>query len=353
MTAEDGIQVGILGASGYTGAELVRLLRGHPVFRIAALVGDSQAGQAMGAIYPHLAGMDLPPVTKADALDLSSIQLVFACLPHGVASHTLPAMLKAHPHLRVVDLSADFRLSDAQIYAEWYGEEHPAKECLAEAVYGLTEVKRSAVASARLVANPGCYPTSAQLSLLPLLTHELISPESITIDAKSGISGAGRSVKQGNLFTEVNEGLSAYGVGHHRHMPEIEQGLSEAAGRHIEIGFTPHMVPMNRGILSTIYVGLDVGVTVDDLRACLQKVYAEERFVRVLPEGVPAPSTAHVRGTNDCIIGVYPDRRAGRAIVVSVIDNLVKGASGQALQNANLMFGYPENLGLELGAVFP
>jgi N-acetyl-gamma-glutamyl-phosphate reductase len=254
--------------------------------------------------------------------------------------------------LKIVDLSADFRLFDTATYAEWYGHEHRAPELQREAVYGLTEIAREAVRSARLVANPGCYPTSAQLPLIPLLRSRLIDPDDIIIDAKSGVSGAGRAAREGSLYCEVAEGIHAYGVASHRHAPEIEQGLSAAAGRPIVVNFTPHLMPMNRGILSTIYVRLAAGATLGDLRAVLEQAYESEPFVRVLPDG-SLPATRHVRGTNLCLIGLSRDRVAGRAILVSAIDNLVKGASGQAIQNMNAMLGLPETTALTHDAVFP
>jgi len=252
----------------------------------------------------------------------------------------------------VVDLSADFRLADVETYATWYGHAHRAPELQKEAVYGLTELARDAVARARLVANPGCYPTSAQLPLVPLLEAGKIEGEDIIIDAKSGVTGAGRDAKQQNLFAEVAEGVHAYGIASHRHAPEIEQGLSDAAGRPITVNFTPHLMPMSRGILSSIYVRLADGASADDLRETLAKRYAGEAFVRVLPAG-QSPATRHVRGSNHCLIGVFADRVRGRAILVSVIDNLVKGASGQAVQNMNLMAGWAETTGLEQQPMFP
>jgi N-acetyl-gamma-glutamyl-phosphate reductase len=252
----------------------------------------------------------------------------------------------------VVDLSADFRLADPAAYAKWYGHEHQAPALQSEAVYGLTELARAAVAKARLVANPGCYPTSAQLPLVPLLESGEIESRDIIIDAKSGVSGAGRDAKQQNLYGEVAEGIHAYGIASHRHAPEIEQGLSQAAGAPVLVNFTPHLMPMSRGILSTIYVKLANGSTADDLRSRLAGRYASEAFVRVLPAG-QSPATRHVRGSNHCLIGVFADRMPGRAILVSVIDNLVKGASGQAVQNMNLMAGWPETTALEQQPLFP
>lgn len=343
------IATAILGASGYTGAELLRLLENHPAFDVVALTGDSQAGKPIEQVYPHLTGRGLPALVKHTDVDFSAIQLVFCCLPHGTTQEIIAGL---PAHVRIVDLSADFRLADPAAYAAWYGHAHRAVELQKDAVYGLTEHDRSAVKAARLVANPGCYPTCSLLPLLPLVAQQIVDAESITINALSGISGAGRSAKQEMLFTELDGGVSAYGIGHHRHMAEIEQALRAVSGKQeLVIGFTPHLVPMSRGMLATITARLTPGVTVDDARAALTSRYAAEPFVQVLQSG--APSTHQVRGTNQCRIAVHAGRRAGEVILVSVIDNLVKGASGQALQNANLMFGLPETTNLELTAVFP
>jgi N-acetyl-gamma-glutamyl-phosphate reductase len=258
----------------------------------------------------------------------------------------------AAPSTKIVDLSADFRLADTAAYARWYGHEHHAPELQGQAVYGLVEAYRRDIKKAHLVANPGCYTTCAQLPLLPLLKAKAIEPDEIVIDAKSGMTGAGRAAKEAMLFSEVSEGFNAYGVGHHRHMAELDQEFSKAAGREVIVTFTPHLVPMNRGILSTIYVRARAARSVEDLHATLAGAYAKEGFVHVLPFG-EMPQTRHVRGSNMTFIGVAKDRVAGRAIIVSVLDNLVKGASGQAVQNMNLMLGYPETLGLEQIALFP
>lgn len=349
MSAPDQQRIAILGASGYTGAELLRLLRHHPQVEIRALTADRQAGKPIAAVFPHLAGEGLPDLVAIGDVDWPGLDLVFCGLPHGTTQEVIAAL---PGHLRIVDLSADFRLSDTATYAEWYGHEHRAPELQREAVYGLTEIAREQVRGARLVANPGCYPTSAQLPLIPLIRARLIDADDIIIDAKSGVSGAGRAVRESSLFCEVAEGIHVYGVASHRHAPEIEQGLSQAAGRNIVVSFTPHLMPMNRGILSTIYVRLAAGATLGDLRAVLERTYAAEPFVRVLPDG-GLPATRHVRGTNLCLIGLSRDRVAGRAILVSAIDNLVKGASGQAIQNMNVMLGLPETTALEHRALFP
>lgn len=340
--------IAILGASGYTGAELIRLLHGHPHVVIKALTGDSQAGKPMSEVYPHLRHLPLPPLVKTEDVDYTGIDIAFCCLPHA-ATQAVVATIPAH--VRIVDLSADFRLENPETYEKWYGHPHQALALQKQAVYGLTEHARPQVAAARLVANPGCYPTSAAMPLVPLLKAGLIEKTGIIIDAKSGVSGAGRSAKQGSLFTEVDGGISAYGVASHRHTPEIEQTLSRAAGEDVQVTFTPHLMPMSRGILSTIYVqmkGMDAGA----LHAALTKAYEGEAFVKVLPFAT-APATHMVRGTNQCLIGVFADRIKGRAILVCAIDNLVKGASGQAIQNMNLMLSLPETTGLDLLAVFP
>jgi N-acetyl-gamma-glutamyl-phosphate reductase len=339
----------ILGASGYTGAELLRLLRHHPQFRVTALTGESQAGKPMGEVYPHLRFDNYPALVKHTELDYAKTDLVFCCLPHGT---TQPIIASLPQHVRVVDLSADFRLHDGAAYAEWYGHPHQAMALQAHAIYGLTEHARAAIKSARLVANPGCYPTASLLPLLPLLGQNLIAHTPIVIDALSGVSGAGRGVKQEMLYSELEGGASAYGIGRHRHMAEIEQELSRTAARAIRIGFTPHLVPMTRGMLATIHVTLQNGASADDLRSTLLHTYAGEPFVKIIEAG-PPPSTHQVRGSNLCMIGVYASRIPGQAILVSAIDNLVKGASGQAIQNANVMFDLPESLGLEMRAVFP
>ena len=343
------VKVAIVGASGYTGAELVRLLALHPAFKIAAMTGDRKAGMSMASVFPHLATMALPDLVAIDQVDFGKLDAVFCCLPHGTTQEVIAGLPAT---VRVVDLSADFRLFNVDTYAQWYGHEHRAPDLQKQAVYGLTELARDAVGKARLVANPGCYPTSVQLPLIPLLTAGLIEATDIVIDAKSGVSGAGRSAKEANLFTEVAEGIHAYGVASHRHAPEIEQGLSEAAGAPVLVSFTPHLIPMSRGMLSTIYVKTKGGAKAADLRAALAKTYEGEAFVHVLPEGV-VPATRHVRGSNFCLINTFDDRVPGRVIITSVIDNLVKGASGQALQNMNLMFGLAETLGLQQQPMFP
>ena len=347
-------KIGVLGASGYTGSELVRLLLRHPRAEIVLLTADRRAGQEMRAVFPQFSPYTLPNLVSIDSVDWkkAGLNLVFCALPHATTQKVVSELLTKAPKTKVVDLSADFRLADTAAYARWYGHEHHAPKLQREAVYGLVEVHREAIKKARLVANPGCYTSCAQLALTPLIKASAIVLDEIVIDAKSGMTGAGRAAKEEMLFAEVSEGFHAYGVGNHRHMAELDQEFSLAAGSDVVVSFTPHLVPMNRGILSTIYVRGMLGKSVEDLHAILLKYYENEPFVHVLPFG-QTPQTRHVRGSNMTFIGVANDRVAGRAIVVSALDNLVKGASGQAVQNMNLMLGYPETLGLEQVALFP
>ncbi|HZQ13112.1 MAG TPA: N-acetyl-gamma-glutamyl-phosphate reductase [Pseudolabrys sp.] len=347
-------RIGILGASGYTGGELVRMLLRHPRCEIVLLTAERSAGKAMREVFPQFSPYNLPTLTAIDGLNWSKEQLhvAFCALPHATTQKVIKALLADAPATKVIDLSADFRLSDTAAYAKWYGHEHHAPDLQKEAVYGLTEVHRREIKRARLVANPGCYTTCAQLPLIPLIRNKAIELTEIVIDAKSGMTGAGRAAKEAMLFSEVSEGFNAYGVGHHRHMAEIDQELSLAAGREVIPTFTPHLVPMNRGILSTIYVRGRRGRTPEDLHAILLKSYMKEPFVHVLPFG-ETPHTRHVRGSNMTFIGVAKDRIPGRAIIVSALDNLVKGASGQAIQNMNLVMGWAETMGLEQVALFP
>lgn len=347
-------RIGILGASGYTGAELVRLGLRHPQLEIAVLTADRRAGQAMADVFPQFAPFDLPKLVAIESLNWQTLglDLVFCALPHATTQLVLKELLDRAPATRVVDLSADFRLADPAAYEKWYGHAHQAVALQKEAVYGLVEVYRKEIKAARLVANPGCYTTCAQLPLIPLFKRKAIDPDTVIVDAKSGMTGAGRAAKEAMLFSEVSEGFSAYGVGHHRHMAELDQEFSKAAGRDVVVTFTPHLVPMNRGILSTIYVRPGKDKSARDLRTILAETYDKEAFVHVLPFG-EVPQTRHVRGSNMVMIGVADDRRAGCAILVCVLDNLVKGASGQAIQNANLMLGLPETAGLDQIALFP
>jgi N-acetyl-gamma-glutamyl-phosphate reductase len=347
-------KIGILGASGYTGSECVRLLLRHPQVTIALLTADRRAGQEMREVFPQFSPYPLPKLTAIDGFDWAAagLDLVFCALPHATTQKVVKDLLAKAPHTRVVDLSADFRLADPAAYARWYGGEHQAPELQKEAVYGLVELYRARIRASRLVANPGCYTTCAQLPLLPLIAKGAIDVDEIVVDAKSGMTGAGRAAKENMLFSEVSEGFHAYGVGHHRHMAELDQEFSLAARRPVTVTFTPHLVPMNRGILSTIYVRGIGGAAVPDLHRILALAYRDEPFVHVLPLS-EMPQTRHVRGSNMTFIGVAADRIPGRAIIGSALDNLVKGAAGQAVQNMNVMLGFPETMGLEQVALFP
>ena len=347
-------KIGVLGASGYTGSELVRMLLRHPHAELKLLTAERSAGKAMREVFPQFSPFALPQLVAIGGLDwaVAGLDVAFCALPHATTQKVVKELLNVAPATKVIDLSADFRLHDTAAYAKWYGHEHHAPELQAEAVYGLVEVHRRAIKKARLVANPGCYTTCAQLPLVPLIDAKAIEVDEIVIDAKSGMTGAGRAAIEAMLFSEVSEGFHAYGVGHHRHMAELDQEFSAAAGREVIVTFTPHLVPMNRGILSTIYVRGRRGRTAEDLHVILVNYYEKETFVHVLPFG-ETPQTRHVRGSNMTFIGVAKDRVPGRAIVVSALDNLVKGASGQAIQNMNVMLGWTETLGLEQVALFP
>ena len=345
------LNVAIVGASGYTGLELIRLLNNHPEVAVTCLTSEQSAGKPISSVFPTLRNRcdllleNVEPVRVAEKADI-----IFTALPHKAAMSVIPSFIKLGK--KVIDLSADYRLSDPAVYGAWY-EPHQDLTNLKKAVYGLPEVRRSKIKGAKLVANPGCYPTSIILGLAPLLKNGLIDPASIIADSASGVSGAGRSAKVDSLYCEVNEGYKAYGVGGvHRHTPEIEQELSLLAGTDLKITFTPHLVPMDRGILSTIYASPLKKLTSLDLVELYARFYQGEAFVRVLPAG-NLPSTAFVRGSNFCDIAPVVDQRTGRVIVVSAIDNLVKGAAGQAVQNMNIMCGFPENTGLEGLALFP
>ncbi|WP_224823547.1 N-acetyl-gamma-glutamyl-phosphate reductase [Cognatishimia sp. MH4019] len=336
----------ILGASGYTGAELVRLIATHPSLNIVAMSADRKAGMAMGDVFPHLRHLDLPKLQKIDEIDFNRANLVFCALPHA----TSQAVIRTLPgDIKVVDLSADFRLRDPEEYARWYGKDHAALDLQSEAVYGLTEFYRDQVETARLVAGTGCNAATGQYALRPLIEAKVIDLDEIIIDLKTGVSGAGRSLKENLLHAELSEGGHAYAVGGtHRHLAEFDQEFSALAGRPVKVQFTPHLIPANRGILATVYVKGDAQV----IHETLQAAYNDEPFIEVLPFGAH-PSTRHVRGSNFCHVGVTGDRIEGRAIVIAALDNLTKGSSGQALQNANLMLGEEETAGLMLAPVFP
>jgi N-acetyl-gamma-glutamyl-phosphate reductase len=349
MARNKTLRATVLGASGYTGADMIRLAARHPNIEIVALIAKGHAGQPLAQVFPHLASLDLPALITSDQVDWSKVDVVFGGLPHGT-SHVEVAKLPKT--VKVIDMSADFRLRDLKTYAAWYGAEHSAPKLIKDAVYGLTEHYRDKIKSARIVACPGCYPTAVLLALLPLLKAKLIASDDIIIDAKSGVSGAGRTLKQNILFSEAGEGLSPYGIANHRHVPEIEQELGLAAGQDVTVNFTPHLVPMSRGELCTSYVRLAGKASAADLRNALSAAYKSSPFVRIVEKGV-IPATQHVRGSNYCHVGVFADRIVGRAIIVSAIDNLVKGSAGQALQNFNLMYGFDETLGLEQLPLFP
>ncbi len=339
-------KIAILGASGYTGAELIRLLAEHPSYEITALGAYSKAGQDMADVFPHLRHLALPKLVAFSEIDFDAINLCFCALPHKTSQEVIRELPK---HLKIVDLSADFRLRDAEAYEQWYGNPHSAVEMQGEAVYGLTEFYRDDIAKARLVAGTGCNAAAGQFALRPLIEAGVIDLDEIILDLKCGVSGAGRALKENLLHAELSEGTNAYAVGGtHRHLGEFDQEFSAIAGRDVKVQFTPHLVPMNRGILTTAYVKGEAEVIHDTF----SKAYASEPFLQVLPFG-QTPSTHHVRGSNFCHIGVTGDRIAGRAIVVVALDNLTKGSSGQALQNANLMLGEQETSGLMGAPIFP
>ncbi len=338
--------IAILGASGYTGAELIRLISGHSSMRIEALGANSKAGQTIAQAFPHLRHLDLPPLVTVDEIDFSRIDLCFCALPHKTSQEVIAALPR---DLKIVDLSADFRLRDPAEYEKWYGNSHAALEQQAEAVYGLTEFYREEIRAARLVAGTGCNAATGQYVLRPLISAGVIDLDEIILDLKCAVSGAGRSLKENLLHAELSEGYHAYSVGGaHRHLGEFDQEFSALAGQPVRVQFTPHLIPANRGILATTYVKGAAGAIHDTLVAA----YADEPFIEVLPMG-EAPSTRHIRGSNFCHIGVVADRIEGRAIVIAALDNLTKGSSGQALQNANLMLDIEETEGLMMAPLFP
>jgi N-acetyl-gamma-glutamyl-phosphate reductase len=339
-------RIAILGASGYTGAELVRLIATHPGMRIVALSADRKAGMAMAEVFPFLRHLDLPKLQKIDEIDFSKVDLCFCALPHATTQEVIAKLPRS---LKIVDLSADFRLRDPAEYEKWYGQPHAAQDLQKEAVYGLTEFYRDEIKGARLVAGTGCNAATGQFALRPLIAAGVIDLDDILIDLKAGVSGAGRSLKENLLHAELSGGTHAYSAGgKHRHLGEFDQEFSKVAGRPVKVQFTPHLLPMNRGILATIYVKGDAKV----VHQVLEKAYETEPFLQVLPFG-SLPSTRDIAGSNFCHLGVIGDRLPGRAMVVSVLDNLTKGSSGQAIQNANLMLGLPETEGLMLAPVFP
>lgn len=340
----------VLGASGYTGAEAVRLILGHPKLNLAAMTAYSRAGEDYADVFRNFAGLALPPLTTVDEVDWDEIDVVFACLPHGASQETIA---KIYDRVEtVIDLSADFRLSDPGLYAKTYGRPHEFKDLLDGRIYGLTEFSRDLLPGAKLVACPGCYPTCSMLALLPGLASGLIDPAHIIIDAKSGVTGAGRKASLAFAYSETTDGAQAYAIGTHRHAPEMDQAIADFADKAVSVRFTPHLIPMNRGMIATCHVTLSPDSSVSDLRAHYEDTYKAEPFVLVLAEG-QVPQTRHVRGSNHCQIGIFPDRTPNSAVIVSVIDNLTKGSSGQAIQNYNAVQGWDETLGLDHVGVFP
>jgi N-acetyl-gamma-glutamyl-phosphate reductase len=339
----------IFGASGYTGAEAVRLLLAHPNIEIGALSANRRAGEDYGAIYPNFAGLGLPETQTIEDIDLSGIDVVFSCLPHSTGQAAIAKALQTVE--TVIDVSADFRLKDPALFEDVYGVPHNAPHLLQDRIYGLSEFARHDLPGARLVACPGCFPTCTLLALLPGIEANAIRNETIIVDAKTGVTGAGRKATLGLHYSEVADGAHAYGVGNHRHAPEMEQEIG-LRGHTKRISFTPHLVPMNRGMIATVYVSLEDGMSARALRDIYKTRYADDPFVTVMEEGA-IPQTRHVRGSNMALIAICEDRVPGRAILVSVIDNLTKGSSGQAVQNYNLVQGWDETLGLTAAPLFP
>ncbi|MBI5100804.1 MAG: N-acetyl-gamma-glutamyl-phosphate reductase [Nitrospirae bacterium] len=345
------LKVAICGASGYTGIELLRILAGHPGVRITAVTSERSAGKKVSDVFPHLSvygGLKFQPMDR-DAL-VDKADLFFLALPHGASQEAVSYFFSRKK--LVIDLSADFRLSDEKVYEKWYGLEHKFIPALRKAVYGLPELYRARIKKAKLIANPGCYPTSAILGLMPALRSGIIDTSNIIVDSKSGVTGAGRKADLAVSFCEVNEGFKAYGIGNHRHTPEIEQELSGIHGKNITVNFTPHLLPVDRGILTTIYARVSKKTSQEEVGGIYQKAYKKEPFVRVLAAGV-YPNINNVRGSNFCDIGVKLVERTSTLIIVSAIDNLVKGASGQAIHNMNIMTGFRETEGLQNMALFP
>ncbi len=345
------IRVGIIGSTGYAGQELVRILLGHKEAEIKWYGSRSYVDQPYASVFPNMWKL-VPDICKGEDLEklCEEVDVVFTATPQGLCSSLVNEEVLSK--IKVIDLSADFRIKDVETYEDWYGIEHKSPQFIGEAVYGLCEFNREQIRQARLVANPGCYPTCSFLSIYPLAKAGLIDMKSIIVDAKSGTSGAGRGAKLPNLYCEVNESIKAYGVATHRHTPEIEEQLSYASGQETLINFTPHLVPMNRGILVTAYANLKRKVSTEEIRSLYEDAYKDEQFVRVLKDGVN-PETRWVEGSNYVDVNVKLDERTGRVIMMGAMDNLVKGAAGQAVQNMNLMFGLPENTGLQMPPLFP
>lgn len=345
------VKVGIIGATGYAGAEIVRLLMGHPQAEIKWYGSKSYIEQKYADVYKNMFEI-VDDICKDDnLLELSKeVDVIFTATPQGFLGGVLNEEILSN--CKVIDLSADYRIKDVSVYEEWYKIEHQSPQFIKEAVYGLCEINREDIKGARLIANPGCYTTCSILTTYPLVKEGLIDPDSIIIDAKSGVSGAGRGAKVANLYCEVNESMKAYGVCTHRHTPEIEEQLSYAAGKPIKLMFTPHLAPMNRGILATAYAKITPGSTYEQLKAAYDKYYAKEQFVRALDKDV-CPETRWVEGSNYVDVNFKIDERTGHVVMMGALDNLVKGAAGQAVQNMNILFGLPENMGLNMVPVFP
>lgn len=345
------IKAGIIGATGYTGVELIRLLSGHPGVELVGLTSQTYQGQSIQSVFPSV---DKVSTRVLEAQDLEALagrcDVIFTALPHGVSMGAVQAA--AQKKKKVIDLGADYRFEHIDVYEKWYKVKHTTPELVKQAVYGLPEIHRSHIREAEIIGNPGCYPTSIILGLAPLLKKGIIKPETIIADSKSGVSGGGRGLNLAFHYAECNENFKAYNIGVHRHTPEIEQELSKLAGKNISISFTPHLVPMTRGILSTIYADLTAPYLTEELIGLYNEFYHDEYFVRIHPPG-QYPQTKWVCGSNFCDIGLTADPRTNRVVVVSVIDNLVKGASGQAVQNMNIMFDLPEKTGLDFAPVFP
>jgi N-acetyl-gamma-glutamyl-phosphate reductase len=343
-------RVGIVGATGYTGVELLRLLLKHPEVEVTALTSQKYAGIPIDQVFPSL--MKTLSL-KCEELNVDQISkktdFIFTAVPHKTAMETVPLFYRQGK--RVVDLSADFRFKDAGLYEKWY-QKHTASHLLAESVYGLPELHREKIRKAKIIGNPGCYPTGALIGLIPLVKEGTVSLENIVIDSKSGVSGAGRDIVLESRFCEVNEGVKAYKIFEHRHLPEIEQELSEMAQKKVAVTFVPHLIPMDRGILTTLYLVLTKKRKTEEVFAIFQEHYQKEPFIRIYPEG-KLPNTKDVRGSNYCDIGIKVNETDGRIVIVTAIDNLVKGASGEAVQNMNIMLGYPESMGLEVLPLTP
>jgi len=346
------VKAALLGASGYTGADLLRLATSHKGLEFVALTANTHAGKPMKQVFPHLANANLPNLITNDEVDWTEIDVVFCGLPHGASQKIIKKIVEISPTTRIIDMSADYRLDNVKTYQHVYGLEHISPELQEKAAYGLSEHNRNAIKTAPIIACPGCYPTATLLALLPLLKTGAISKDDIIIDAKSGVTGAGRAPKQVTLMAEAGESVSPYAIGNHRHAPEIDQELSKISGANVVVNFTPHLIPMSRGELITAHVKLEKAKNANELRAELESAYKDDPFIKIGAVG-EIPATGHVRGSNFCQINVFDDRIAGRAIVIAVIDNLVKGSAGQALQNFNIAFGFDETTALEQMPLFP